>query len=178
MPLLRGESVHFAGERLRAAGRIDVVSPPPPSVLIGALGPAMLRLAGELADGTVTTWIGPSALDHHIVPRLTRAAAAAGRASPRVVVCLFVGVTHNADELRTTLAHRYGAAGEIASYRAALDNEGAGGPEHTAILGDEHAVETRIRRLFDAGATELVAMPVGTEDEQARTAELLGALTK
>ncbi|WP_228797240.1 TIGR03564 family F420-dependent LLM class oxidoreductase [Nocardia cyriacigeorgica] len=178
MPLLRGESVHFAGERLRAAGRIDVVSPPPPSVLIGALGPAMLRLAGELADGTVTTWIGPSALDHHIVPRLTRAAAAAGRASPRVVVCLFVGVTHNADELRTTLAHRYGAAGEIASYRAALDHEGAGGPEHTAILGDEHAVETRIRRLFDAGATELVAMPVGTEQEQARTAELLGALTK
>lgn len=177
MPLLRGESVAFTGDRLRAAGRIDVAQLPPPSVLIGALGPAMLRVAGELADGTVTTWIGPSALDRHIVPVLTRAAAAAGRTAPRVVVCLFVGLTDNADDIRTTLAHRYGAASEIASYRAAMEHEGVSGPEHTAILGDENTVERQIRSLFDAGATELVAMPVGSEAEQARTADLLGALT-
>lgn len=145
-----------------------------PSVLIGALGPVM-RIAGELADGTVTTWIGPLALDDHIVPILTRAAAAAGRPTPRVVACLFVGVTDDEDTLRAVLAHRYGAASRIASYRAALEREGVSGPEHTAILGAEKAVERR--SLFDAGATELVAMPIGTETEQARTVDMLSTLT-
>ncbi|WP_063040565.1 TIGR03564 family F420-dependent LLM class oxidoreductase [Nocardia grenadensis] len=176
MPLLRGESVSTTGDHLTAVGRIDVPRLPPPSVLVGALGPAMLRAAGELADGTVTTWIGPTALDNHIVPILTRAAAAAGRPAPRVVVCLFVGVTDDADSLRAALADRFGAAGRIASYRTALDREGVSGPEHTAIVGDEKAVERGIRSLFDAGATELVAMPIGTETEQTRTADMLSAL--
>ncbi|WP_227998278.1 TIGR03564 family F420-dependent LLM class oxidoreductase [Nocardia australiensis] len=177
MPLLRRESVSSTSEHLTAVGRIDVPQLPPPSVLIGALGPAMLRVAGELADGTVTTWVGPSALDNHIVPTLTRAAAAAGRPAPRVVACLFVGVTDDEDILRASLAQRYGGASQIASYRTALEREGVSGPEHTAILGDEKAVERRIRSLFDAGATELVAMPIGTETEQARTTDMLSALT-
>lgn len=175
-PLLRGDSVAFEGERLTADGRITVPPVPPPSVLVGALGPAMLRVAGELADGTVTTWIGPRALDGHIVPTLTRAATAAGRPAPRVVVCLFVAVTDTAEELRNTLADQFGAAGGLPSYRAALDREGVGGPEHTAVLGDEKTVERQIRRLFDAGATELVVMTVGTQAEQLRTIKFAGAL--
>lgn len=54
---LHGDLVHeghHAGERLTAVGRIDAAETSPPSVLVGALGPAMLRVAGELADGTVT----------------------------------------------------------------------------------------------------------------------------
>ncbi|WP_280263458.1 TIGR03564 family F420-dependent LLM class oxidoreductase [Nocardia wallacei] len=173
-PLLRGEAVSFHGEQVTAVGQIDVAAISPPSVLVGALGPAMLRVAGELSDGTITTWIGPAALDRHVVPVLTRAAA--GRPRPEVVVCLFVGVTDDEEGTRRTLGERYGAAGRIASYRRALDHEGASGPEQTAILGDAAAVERRIRRVFDAGATELVAMPLGTPAEQARTAELLGTL--
>ncbi|WP_024805804.1 TIGR03564 family F420-dependent LLM class oxidoreductase [Nocardia sp. BMG51109] len=177
MPLLHGDSVSFTSERLTAAGKIDVPRPPTPSVLIGALGPTMLSIAGELADGTVTTWIGPSALDSHVVPHITRSAEAAGRPAPRVVACLFVGVTDDEAALRTSLADRYRAVSTIASYRTAMDREGVSGPEHTAILGDDNTVERQIRSLFDAGATELVAMPVGTEAEQARTADLLGTLT-
>ncbi|WP_156960777.1 hypothetical protein [Amycolatopsis taiwanensis] len=71
-------------------------------------------------------------------------------------------MTGDEDSARRVLAERYGLAGQIAGYRAALDREGVSGPEHTAILGDETSVEREIRRLFDAGATELVAMPLGT----------------
>lgn len=176
MPLLRGESVSITGTQVSAVGRIDTTPVPAPSVLIGALGPAMLRVAGEWADGTVTTWIGPSALDSHIVPALTRAATAAGRPRPRIVVCLFVAVTDDADGLRRTLADRYAAVGQIPAYRAAMEHEGVSGPEQTAILGDEKTVERRIRSLFEAGATELVAMPTGTDAEQVRTLRMLGAL--
>ncbi|RDI49641.1 LLM class F420-dependent oxidoreductase [Nocardia mexicana] len=175
-PLLRGEAVSFHGEQVTAVGQIDVAEISPPSVLVGALGPAMLRVAGELSDGTVTTWIGPAALDSYIVPVLTGAAENAGRPRPEVVVCLFVGVTEDEAGVRRMLADKYGAAGQIASYRNAMDREGASGPEQTAILGDEASVERQIRRVFEAGATELVAMPVGSRAEQARTAELLGAL--
>ena len=53
-PLLRGEVVDFHGETLTAAGRIDVPGASAPALLVAALGPVMLRIAGELADGTIT----------------------------------------------------------------------------------------------------------------------------
>lgn len=176
-PLLRGAEVDFTGSEVTAVGRITTEPTPPPSVLIGALGPAMLRIAGELADGTVTTWVGPAALDNHVVPVLTRAAAAAGRPHPRIVVCLFVAVTDDADGLRAVLAEQFGPVRGIGSYGAALDREGVTGPEQTALLGDERTVERLIGSVFAAGATELVAMTTGSAAEQSRTLKFLGALT-
>ncbi|MGP4016837.1 hypothetical protein [Saccharopolyspora sp. 5N708] len=49
-------------------------------MLVAALGPVMLRIAGELADGTITVWAGPRTLDDHVLPQLHRTAA-----EPRVV---------------------------------------------------------------------------------------------
>ncbi|WP_262402534.1 TIGR03564 family F420-dependent LLM class oxidoreductase [Actinomadura sp. CNU-125] len=78
-PLLRGEDVAYRGETLTAAGTVDAPGATPPSVIVSALGPAMLRVAGELADGTVTTWTDVAAIGDHVVPAITRAAEAAGR---------------------------------------------------------------------------------------------------
>src|SRR5437879_9851099 len=64
--LLRGESVDVRGEMLRVSGELITPGALAPSVLVGALGPAMLRVAGELADGTVTVWTGPRTLGEHI----------------------------------------------------------------------------------------------------------------
>jgi len=47
-PLLQGESVSYQGETLRAVGEIHVPGAEPPSLLLAALGPVMLRIAGEL----------------------------------------------------------------------------------------------------------------------------------
>ncbi|MGR3935353.1 TIGR03564 family F420-dependent LLM class oxidoreductase [Streptomyces sp. BRA346] len=177
VPLLHGESVRHEGEALRAVGSVTAPGAEPPSVLVGALGPSMLRVAGELADGTISVWAGPTALARHIVPTLTRAAEGAGRPAPRVVAFLLVGVTAEPEARRTELRRRFTRVQEIPSYRAVLDREGAAGPADTAVLGDETTVERALRALAEAGATELIASPVGTPEEQSRTKELLAALS-
>ena len=58
-------------------------APWPPPVYLAALQPAMLRLAGSVADGTITWCTGPITVEQHIVPLITAAAVEAGRpASP------------------------------------------------------------------------------------------------
>jgi alkanesulfonate monooxygenase SsuD/methylene tetrahydromethanopterin reductase-like flavin-dependent oxidoreductase (luciferase family) len=135
----------------------------------------MLRLAGELADGTVTTWTGPATLADRVVPALTRAAATAGRPAPRVVANLPVCVTADEAAARRFVAERYGAAADMPSYRAMLDAEGTDLPG-VVVAGDEAAVERHLGRLADAGATEFVASPFGTPEDCARTVAFLADL--
>ena len=110
VPLLRGEAVDVRGEQLRVAGQITVPHVPAPTVLLAALGPTMLRIAGELTDGTIATWTGVRTLSEHIVPRIGAAASAAGRPAPRVLVSVPVGVTDDPDGTRAWAAERFGAA--------------------------------------------------------------------
>jgi len=177
-PLLRGEKVDYRGETITAVGQIRIAGARPPSLVLSALGPAMLGLAGELADGTVTAFTGPRALADHVVPAITRAAAAAGRPAPRVVAGASICVTTDAAAARAGFAERFGFFGEIPSYRAMLDREGVAGVADVAIAGDETAVERELRRYADAGATELVASLFGSAEEQARTMTLLAALAR
>jgi hypothetical protein len=51
----------------------------------------------------------------------------------------------------------------VPTYRAMLDREGAAGPEDVAIVGDEAAVQRQVHRLAEAGATEFLAAPLGSE---------------
>lgn len=175
MPLLRGESVSYRDETLTAAGSIQVPVDGPPSVLVGALGPAMLGVAGELADGTITTWATPKALADHIVPRITKAA---GQRVPRVVASVPVCLTSHEDRWRAWAAENLAMVAELPSYRAILDRGGAAGPQDAVVLGDEVRVEQQLRRLFDAGATDVVAVLLGSDEERTRTAELLTALAR
>jgi F420-dependent oxidoreductase-like protein len=177
-PLLRGERASFQGETLKAEGTVDVPGAAPPSLLVAALGPVMLRLAGELSDGTITAWTGPVTLAQHIVPTITQAAAAAGRADPRVVAVVLVSVTADADAARAWIGERFGMAGQAPSYRAMLEREGAAGPEDVVVAGDETSVERALRRYAEAGATELVAIPFGSAEEQTRTFALLAARSR
>ncbi|MET7327469.1 LLM class flavin-dependent oxidoreductase [Nonomuraea sp. NPDC005650] len=156
-------------------GQVAVAGTPPP-VLLAALAPAMLRLAGELADGTVTWMTGPRTLADHIVPSITKAAEAAGRPSPRVVAGLLVSVTDDEHGVRGRIAEQFGLAGQVPEYRAVLDRERAAGPQDVAIVGDEAQVEGRLRRLRDAGVTDFFAAPFGSPDEQDRTIDLIAAL--
>jgi len=176
MPLLRGEPVEFDGEFQHVSGQVGTPGARPPAVLLAALGPAMLRVAGELADGTVTVWTGVRAVATHIVPRIAAAAEAAGRPAPRVVVNLPIAVTDAADGARAWVAEHFGAAGQVPGYRAMFELEGAGGPADVVVAGDERTVRDGLRRYADAGATEFVAVPFGTSGQIARTLDALGGL--
>ncbi|MEU4826015.1 LLM class F420-dependent oxidoreductase [Actinomadura sp. NPDC023710] len=160
-PLLRGEDVDYHGETLTAVGKLDAPGATPPPVLVSALGPAMLRIAGELADGTVTTWVGADAIADHIVPSITQAAEAAGRPAPRVLAGVIVAVTTDPDAVRSDLADQLGAASDFPAYRAVLDRQGLSGVHETVIAGDETTVARQLRRFADAGVTDLLISPRG-----------------
>ena len=176
MPLLHGESTAINGETLSFNGSIGITAPPVP-VLIAALAPRMLDLAGRVADGTVTWMTGPATLESHIVPSITKAAADAGRPAPRVAVGLPVCVTDDAAAARERAAKTFEVYGFLPSYRAMLDREGAQGPADVAIVGTEAEVAAGIQRVADAGATDFAAAEFATgPDEKTRTRELLRSL--
>lgn len=179
MPALRGEQVSFEGETLKAntMGPLDVHADAPP-VLLAALAPVMLKLAGSVADGTVTWMTGPATVADHIVPSIAKAAADAGRATPRVAVGLPVSITADPDAARQQAARTFAVYGQLPSYRAMLDREGAAGPADVAIVGDEAEVRKGIERVAEAGATDFCAAPFGSGEEQRRTVELLSALAR
>ena len=81
-------------------GGLDVGDVTPPPVLIGALAPHMLKLAGRLADGTITAATGPRGLAEHVVPSITKAAVDAGRPPPRIVSAVVACITDDADAAR------------------------------------------------------------------------------
>jgi F420-dependent oxidoreductase-like protein len=167
-PLLRGESVSHQGETLTVVGTVAVPGAQAPPVLLAALGPAMLRVAGELADGTVTWMTGPRTLAGHIVPTIGKFAA-----TPRIVAGLPTCVTHDEETVRARIGTDFALAAQVPEYRAMFDREGVGGAQDVAIVGDEDSVARQIDRLRNAGVTEFMAAPYGTAEEQARTSEWL-----
>ena len=79
-PLLRGEGVQFQGEQYKVAAQLQVPGATRVPLLVAALGPAMLQLTGELADGTITWMTGPKTLAQHIMPDPARGGEAGGPA--------------------------------------------------------------------------------------------------
>ena len=177
---LRGEPVSLDGDDFHVHAGAPTPPPYPVPVLLGALAPRMLRVAGEVADGTITWMANRVAIESHVVPRIRAAAAHAGRADPRVVVGLPVAVHDDVAEARESAAKQYGFYGNLPNYARILE---IGGLEHSAdacIVGDEDAVATELRALVAAGATDVWAaiFPVGDDRaaSRARTRALLRSL--
>lgn len=173
VPLVNGESVAFDGEVITMHGGLDIPDADPVPVFVAALGPKMLNLAGELADGTVTWMTGPRTLASHTIPTIRAAAAAAGRDVPKVVAALPVCVTDDVASARAEAVDSFGFYGMLPSYRAMLEREGARGPADVAVVGDEAHVRGVIEQLFEDGVTEVVAAPFSNRE---RTIELLAGL--
>jgi F420-dependent oxidoreductase-like protein len=176
LPLLRDGAVDFEGEVVTGRGRLDVPGSTPCPVYLAALQPRMLRLAGAVADGTITWCTGPITLERQIVPTITAAANDAGRPSPRIVVALPCCVTDDEGAGRAKAAEQLRGYGDIPVYRAVLDREGAAGPGDIAIVGDERAVTEQLQHLAATGATDYMAIPCGTADDRARTRAHLSTL--
>jgi F420-dependent oxidoreductase-like protein len=174
LPLLDGQPADFRGETVRAGVGLTTPRPGRVPVLLAALAPRMLQLAGQRTDGTVLWMTGPATVRDYIVPAITKAAAESGRPSPRVVCILPVCVTDDPDGARARAGRVFAIYGQLPSYRAMLDREGAEGPGDVAIVGDEDTVAAQIRALDEAGVTDFVAGEYSrAEDEKRRTRALL-----
>jgi len=176
LPLLNGEQASFQGETMRAQIGLSTPRPRRVPVLLAALAPQMLRLAGQRADGTVLWMTGPATIRDYIVPTISEAAAAAGRPSPRVVCLLPVCVTDDPDGARVRANRVLAIYGQLPSYRAMLDREGAAQPGDVVLTGDEDAVAAQIRALDEAGVTDFVAVEYSRGEDQVRTRALLKSL--
>ena len=178
MPLLREGGVAFKGDHYNVnLPNLSVPGADSVPTVVAALGPVMLKIAGELADGTNTWMVGPKTMEDHIVQRITNAAEAAGRPQPTIVGGVPVVLTTKVDEAREHIANVLSVYGQLPSYRAMLDREGAEGPADIALVGDENALRGEIERYRNAGVTDFNALIVGVDDEtHQRTLEFLESL--
>jgi 5,10-methylenetetrahydromethanopterin reductase len=178
MPLARGETATYQGAEYRVSNvTLDVPDAGRLPVVLAALGPVMLKLAGELADGTNTWMVGPKTMERHIIKRISAAAAAAGRPDPLVVGGFPIVLTNKPDDARARIAESLTIYGQLPSYRAMLDQEGVSGPADIAIAGDENALRGELKRLEDMGVTHFNAAIAAVEEgAYDRTLGFLAAL--
>jgi F420-dependent oxidoreductase-like protein len=183
---LRGPGpIDVENDMFRVHNPLDITDIAPTPVLLAALGPLMLQLCGERADGTILWMADERAIGSHVVPNLMRAAEAAGRPAPRVVagipVCLCGEQEVEAAIART---NRILAEAEVSpNYQRLLDHGDARSVGDILAAGSESAIITRLRAFADAGVTDISVrvVPIGDNREELiasskRTRELLGSL--
>jgi 5,10-methylenetetrahydromethanopterin reductase len=158
---------------------------PPMPVLVAALGPVMLQIAGELADGTVLWMADERAIGDHIAPKITKAAADAGRPAPRIVavipVCLCAPSEIDAAKER---ANRILGEAEVSpNYQRLLERGDARDVGDLCAAGDPEQILARMRRFADAGVTDLSVrlLPIGDNRDELvaskrRTREMIAEL--
>lgn len=177
VPLLQEGRCHVEGETITA--RYQVTGPRPasaPSLVLAALGPKMLDLAGSYADGTILWMTGPVTIRDHIRPSIAAAAESTGRPSPRIICTLPVCVTADEGAARQRADKVFAMYGRLPSYRAMLDREGVAGPGGVAIVGDEAAVTQQIRGLSEVGVTDFIAAEFARGEEAEHTRQVLSGL--
>lgn len=177
-PMLRGEPVEVRGERVTSVwpGAVGPRDAAAPSLLVAALGPKMLELAGRLTDGTVLWMTGPKTVASHIAPTINAAAAAAGRPAPRVVCGLPVCVSADPAATRAKINEELAIYPTLPSYAAMMAREGATTAADIALVGSREQVADAIGRIGESGATEFAASVTGARDEREATLELLAEL--
>ena len=159
-----GGDVDFHGQELTARPPLSPVVPGgvPFPIYVAAMGPRALRVAGELADGTLTYLAGPRAIEEFVAPTIIQAAADAGQLPPRIIASIPVAVTANPDAARAeamTSLHFYD---QFPSYQKILAREGVTSAADLAVIGDPDAVIGQLLRYRAAGATDLVLNPFQT----------------
>jgi alkanesulfonate monooxygenase SsuD/methylene tetrahydromethanopterin reductase-like flavin-dependent oxidoreductase (luciferase family) len=90
------------------------------------------------------------------------------------MAALPIAIAGDASQAREVANKSFAIYGQLPSYRAMLDREGAAGPGDVAIVGDEATVRAGLQALRDAGVTDYAASPFEAEKGSvARTLEFL-----
>lgn len=178
-------SVDVENESYCVHSPVDVTDAYGVPILLSALGPAMLRLAGERAGGTILWMADERAIADHVVPRITSAATGAGRQAPRIVAGVPVALcsANEVGDARAYASEVLGHADFSPNYVRLLEHGDAEDVGDTMAAGDERAILARLSRYRDAGVTDLAAriVPLGKDvgeraDSRRRTQDFLSSL--
>jgi len=177
--------VDVENERFRVHNPMDVTDITPTPVLIAALGPLMLRIAGERTDGTILWLADERAIGSHIAPTINAAAEGAGRPAPRVVAGVPVCLCRDDEvEVAKERANRVLSEAEVSpNYQKLLDQGDARNVGDILAAGSEASIEKRLRSFADAGTTDVSVrvVPIGADRDEKlessrRTREYLASL--
>lgn len=149
---------------------LDITDTARTPIMIAALGPHMLRLAGERTDGTILWMADERAIATHVAPNITRAAAAAGRPAPRIVAGIPICLCRDQEiDLAVARTNRILAEAETSpNYQKLLERGDARQVGDILAAGSESRVEKRLRAFLDAGATDVSVrvVPIGASREE------------
>lgn len=200
---LAGQKTSVEGAAVRSVGlRLPAKAEVP--ILLGALNPSMLRLAGAIADGIVLNMVPESAIPR-VVEEARRGAIEAGRdpASLEVVARLHVAITDTVETGRAAMRVAFGpylatagynrffrylgydaemdalsrafAAGDRAAVAAAMTDPIC---DAVGVTGPLAHVRSRVKAYADAGVDVLAINPISPdlEAQRAAFAGMVGAL--
>ncbi|MFT7598735.1 MAG: 5,10-methylenetetrahydromethanopterin reductase [Acidimicrobiales bacterium] len=177
VPLVEEGAVDYQGESLSCRANIFRPAERPPQILVAALGPQALRVAGSRTAGTSLAWVGPKTVRDHIAPTLREAAEKAGRAAPRVLATLPICVTDDAAAIRRQISASAVMYTQLPSYQAMFEREGVSEPGELGLVGSESEVEDKLANLAAAGVTDFAASEFApSPDDRERTRGLLKRL--
>jgi 5,10-methylenetetrahydromethanopterin reductase len=174
--LMTTGEVHHDGPTAHANGSLSIPNEQVP-VLVAALGPRMLDVAGRYSDGVITWMTGPRTLREHVVPRLQESADRAGRPPLRVVASLPVCITGDPVEARELAARMFIMYRSLPNYRRMLEREDVDDAGGVALIGSEDEVREQLDSLAESGVTDLNALVIGTPDEVEQTHQALPLLS-
>jgi len=180
-----GGVVNFQGSRYAVQSLLDVPGATEVPVYLAALAPLMLKLAGERAAGTITWMCDEHTHTTHILPRLSAAASAVERSTPRVIAGLPVAVCDDISAGKALAESKFGMYRQMPNYARMLELGESGSPAEVAIIGTEEHVADRIASYEESGVTDLAAMTfaVGTSEQERsenleRTRQVLAKLAR
>lgn len=175
LPAMENHSVNATGDIWSA--HVDGFGVPPgvtpPSVVLAAMGPRMLEMAGGRADGTVLWLSGPRTVETRIRPALEAAANEAGRPDPQLIASVPVCVTDDREKVHAMVAGVLAGYNDLPSYRSVMDTEGVDGPADVSLIGSESEVRAGLEAFASAGTTEFSALEFTTDDEEAAATRAL-----
>jgi probable F420-dependent oxidoreductase len=125
--LVAGERVSFEGKHYRVKN-VRLMAPPPspaPKIVLAALGPKALELAGEIADGVVLNWIAPANVDAS-VRHIEAGAKKAGRSLDGFEIAAFIRccATDDVGPARQALAREITPYATVPSYASFFRTSG------------------------------------------------------
>ena len=169
--------IDVENEAFRIHNPMHVTDQPRMQVLLAALGPVMLRLAGSRTNGTILWLADEKAIGSFIAPQITSAAIAAGRPAPRIIagvpICLCA--PDEVDSAKSRADRVLSEATVSPNYQRLLDRGNASGVADILAAGTEEMICRRLGSFADAGVTDLSVrvVPIGADRD-----ELLGSMAR